>query len=78
MSVYVKMAADSNIKAYPYKLDGTSTKILDYTADKNCDKVLNVMLRMTTSHAHKIKFEGSGDATVYYMELKHSYDGESI
>lgn len=78
MSVYAKMAAGSNIKAYLYKLDGTSTKILDYTADKNYDKVLNVILRMTTSYAHKIKFEGSGDVTVYYMELKHSYDGEQF
>jgi len=33
---------------------------------------------MTTSHAHKIKFEGSGDVNVYYMELKHSYDGEQF
>lgn len=78
LSVYVKIAKDANIKAYLYKLDGTNTKIIDYTASEDCDKVLNVMLRMSTSYAHKIKFEGSGDVTVYYMELKHSHDGEQF
>jgi len=77
LSIYADMESGSTVQCWLYKQDGTYFKAFEYEATANISKVFNVMLRMSTAYGHKVKFSGSGNVKVHYMELKYSYDGES-
>lgn len=78
VSLFVYMTEGSNVSVHLYKHDGTNMQIAEADNNTNSNRIINAMLRMSTSYAHKIKFTGSGDVRIYYMELKYSYDGEEF